>query len=298
MNEILYNYFTLVGSNLVETFKNPDAYLNKLALTVIILFISFLLYLITKNIIEKNIEDLGRRIKVYKVFRNTIVVVNILLVLLIWFKAINALVLSILIFGAFLIIMIRGIIPNIIGYFIIKHGNHFKVGHRLELEGIIGDVIDIGTFSFTLLECRKWLSSDSNTGRIIKIPNSIIFEQSIEKVGIENIFIWREIKYLISFDSNWQEAEKIMKAVGEAYYNELVVPELEKTSGYLGDDKKPVFALDNNELGIVLNLRYPVDYRNATNIKTSLQMEILTRFKAHKEINFLNSSVGIMTKEL
>ena len=52
------------------------------------------------------------------------------------------------------------------GYFAIKHWKYFKKGSRIEVKDIIGDVIDVNLISFTLLEVRNWLSSDTDTGRM------------------------------------------------------------------------------------------------------------------------------------
>lgn len=51
--------------------------------------------------------------------------------------------------------------------------------------------------SFKLLEARNWLSSDSNTGRVIEVPNSIIFEETIEMIGVANKYIWHERNYVL-----------------------------------------------------------------------------------------------------
>ena len=63
--------------------------------------------------------------------------------------------------------MLRGLFHNIIGYFVIKHWNYFENGSRVEM------------------------------------PSSIIFEESVRKIGKENSYIWHEINYIFSFDSDW-----------------------------------------------------------------------------------------------
>lgn len=149
-----------------------------------------------------------------------------------------------IVIGSFTVILLRGLIGNITAYFVIRRQNYFKIGDRVEVDDVIGDVMDINPISFKLLEVRSWLSSDSNTGRVIQIPNSIIFDQDIKIVEARNTFIWHEINYTLSFDSNWQKAEKIMISVADAYFNEKLFPTLKDHMSYLSDNPqelKPVF---------------------------------------------------------
>ena len=227
------------------------------------------------------------------------ITIVIVVILFIWIQAINSLVLIALVIGAFAIVLLRGLTHNIIGYFVIKYRTYFKIGNRVEVNDIIGDVIDINLISFKLLEVRSWLNSDTETGRVVQVPNSIIFEDSIKIVGDEGMYIWQEFHYTLSFDSNWQEAERIMTEVGEAYYEEHVSNDIKENGKYLVDEQegsKSVFSLNTNDLGIIVNLRYLVDYRKGTSTKTKLQREILSKFEENSNIKFAVSDIRIISK--
>lgn len=299
MPDFLTDYFNSVTKNLFTTLNTPDAYLNKIALTAIIAIIGLLLHLLLKKIISHNASDLKRRYTLRKVSKSSIATLTILSILFIWIQAINALILMALLIVFFIVIMVRGLTNNIIGYFVIRYRRYFKIGHRIEIKGFIGDVIDISPVSFKLLEVRNWLSSDSDTGRIIKVPNSIIFEESVEIVGEENVFIWHEIKYVLSFDSDWQDAERIMTEAGDTYFNDIMLDELKESNKKMPieqDVLEPVFSLNTNEEGIILILRYLVDYRNGTKTKTYLQRNILKQFDANHNIKFATLDIRILEK--
>ena len=299
MPEILTEYFTMLTTNLLSTLNTPDAYLNKIALSAVTIIIGLIIHILFKNIITRNTKSMQRRYNLQKILKKSMLVLTILLVLFIWIKAINALVLIALLGGAIAIIMLRGLTHNIIGYFIIKYRRYFKIGYRVEINDIIGDVIDINPVSFKLLEVRSWLSSDSNTGRTIQVPNSIIFDESIEIIDLSNTFIWHEIKYTLSFDSNWKKAEEIMTSAGDLYFKEKVLANLKESNTYLPNEEEelqPVFSLNTDELGIVVNLRYLVDYRNGTSTKTYLQRNILSEFEEHPDIKFAVSDIRILSK--
>ncbi|NLC66219.1 MAG: mechanosensitive ion channel [Clostridium sp.] len=226
MAKIIRDYLDILTENLLKTLNTPDAYLNKIALSAVTLIIALLINAGLKNLINKNVKNLGKNYKLKKALKNILITVVVVFILFIWIRAINALILIALAAGALIVIMLRGLIHNIIGYFVIKYYKHFKKGHRIEINGTIGDVIGMNPVSFQLLEVRNWLSSDTTTGRVIKMPNSIIFEHSVEMVGLDNEFIWQEIKYILSFDSSWKDAEKIMTDASNKHFHESILPNL------------------------------------------------------------------------
>lgn len=297
MPVLLENYFESVARSLEKTLNTPTAYLSKIALTAVVIIFSLLLYILIKKIINLSVKNTHKRYVTIRVFKNVIISVMIFLILYIWIRAINALVLVALILGALLVLILRGITDNIIAFFIINYRNYIEVGNRVEIGDIVGDVIDITPVSFKVLEVRGWLSSNSNTGRIINIPNSIIFEKPTKLIGLESVYEWQEIKYTLSFDSKWEEAETIMTTAGNTYFLENILPFLEEDYKYLGDDKDalyPIFSLSNDDSGIIVNLRYLVDYREGTATRTILQRNILNGLKENPNIEFAVSDVRIV----
>lgn len=300
MPDFLREYFESLTKSFLSTLNTPHDYLNKIALTAIVIVIGMVLYFVLKSGITRNVKDIQRKFITIKLVKSTITTLVALVTLLIWIQAMNALVLIALSIGFLIFIMVRGLINNIIGYFVIKYNKYFKVGHRIEINGMLGDVIDTKLIHFRILEARNWLSSDSHTGRIIKLPNNIIFNESIEIVGISNTYIWHEIQYVLTFDSHWQDAEKIMTEVGNIYFEEYVAPHITENQEYLPNDLKdlqPVFSLRTNDDGIVLALRYLVHYKKGTSTKTFLHKKILTAFNAHPHINFAVLDIRILSKE-
>ncbi|MFD1928253.1 mechanosensitive ion channel family protein [Sporosarcina siberiensis] len=289
MPEFLLDYFSGLAESLQSTLNTPDAYLNKIALTVVIIILSLSIYIFIKKLITRTINDFMKKLQLKNVAKNTMVTLTIVAVLFIWVQAINVLILLALLFGVIAVFMVRGLTNNLVGYFVIRYRQYFQIGHRIEINGIIGDVVDINLINFKLLEVRHGLSSDASTGRVIKLPNSIVFNESIEMIGITNSFIWHELKYTLSFDSDWQAAEKIMVDAGNTYFEETVVPELKEKNNLMSNESmnsKPVFSIDTNTEGIVVVLRYMVNYNHATKVKTAFQRKILPQFNDNLQINY------------
>lgn len=297
MPDFMTEYFTGLAESLMSTMKTRDAYLDKVALSAVIMVVSLLLHMLFKKLIMQNVKDIKRKFQLYKVSKQIIMTLIIVAVLFIWVQAINALILIGLLVGVFIVFMVKGLTNNMIGYFVIKYRRYFEVGHRVEINGIVGDVIDINPINFKMLEVRNGLSSDANTGRVIKLPNSLIFNESIEMIGVANKFVWHEIKYVLSFDSDWHAAEEIMTEAGTVYFYDTVMPVLEEVNGHLPSETEkllPVFSVDTNAEGIILILRYMVHYRNGTSAKTFLQRRILSNFEGKPSIKFATLDIRIL----
>lgn len=102
---------------------------------------------------------------------------------------------------------------NFAGWMFIMLRKPFVVGDRIQIGEHRGDVIDTRIFQFTMVEIGNWVDSDQSTGRIIHIPNGWVFNHSTANYSQGFAFIWNELPIIITFESNWEKAKKILTAV-------------------------------------------------------------------------------------
>ena len=84
------------------------------------------------------------------------------------------------------------------------------LGRRTDAEG---DVVDITVSHFTIMEMGNWIDADDHTGRLIHVPNGKVFIESLANYGKGFHFIWNEMPVLITFESNWKKAKKILEKI-------------------------------------------------------------------------------------
>src|SRR5207247_10961705 len=89
----------------------------------------------------------------------------------------------------------------------------FEVGDRIEIATHKGDVIDIRLFQFTLNEIGVWVDADQSTGRIVHIPNQLIFTEPAANDDEGFKYIWNEVPVVVTFESNWTKAKEILTAI-------------------------------------------------------------------------------------
>lgn len=297
MPDFVTDYIDKLMESLLSTSATPGEYLDKIALTTIVIILFTLIHMLLRSFVKHSVSSVSKRLTLIKTLKTVFLNLTGIVTLFIWIQAINALVLIALLLGGLMFFIVKGLTTNIIGYFVIKFRKYFRIGHRVEIDDVIGDVIDINFTNIELMELRNWLSSDSKTGRIVKLPNKIIFDEKVKIIGLKNTFVWQEIQYVFTFESNFEAAEKVFKETGEAYVRNSLTPVLrEKDPKWLDDEEtiQPVCSLQINEDGIVVTLRYLVHYLAGTKTKTQLHKEILKKLQAHPDIQFAVQDVRIL----
>lgn len=297
MPDFVTDYIDKLMESLLSTSATPGEYLDKIALTTIVIILFTLIHMLLRSFVKHSVSSVSKRLTLIKTLKTVFLNLTGIVTLFIWIQAINALVLIALLLGGLMFFIVKGLTTNIIGYFVIKFRKYFRIGHRVEIDDVIGDVIDINFTNIELMELRNWLSSDSKTGRIVKLPNKIIFDEKVKIIGLKNTFVWQEIQYVFTFESNFEAAEKVFKETGEAYVRNSLTPVLrEKDPKWLDDEEtiQPVCSLQINEDGIVVTLRYLVHYLAGTKTKTQLHKEILKKLQAHSDIQFAVQDVRVL----
>ena len=78
----------------------------------------------------------------------------------------------------------------------------FNLEDRIEINGMRGDVVKISSLSFEMLELGERVNGEQSTGRIIHIPNSLIFTYALKNYHTAFQYIWNEIVVRVPLDAD------------------------------------------------------------------------------------------------
>jgi small-conductance mechanosensitive channel len=117
--------------------------------------------------------------------------------------------------GAGLAIALKDPIVSLVGWFLIVGRFGISVGDRVEINQVKGDVIDIGLLRITVLEVGNWVGAEQSTGRVVFFPNSFIFQSHYFNYSTGNSFIWDEIRFTVTYESDWKRAREILEEVAK-----------------------------------------------------------------------------------
>lgn len=115
--------------------------------------------------------------------------------------------------SAGLAVALKDPIADIVGWAFILWRRPFEVGDRIQIGDQAGDVIDQRIFQFTLMEIGNWVDAEQSTGRILHLPNGLIFTDVLANYTKGSRFIWNEIPVLVTFESDWEKAKQLLKDI-------------------------------------------------------------------------------------
>ena len=67
------------------------------------------------------------------------------------------------------------------------------------------------------MEIGNWVDADQSTGRILHIPNGMIFTSGVANYTHGPDYIWNEIPVLITFESDWEKAKGLLQEIADAH---------------------------------------------------------------------------------
>jgi small-conductance mechanosensitive channel len=152
-------------------------------------------------------------------------------------------------------------------------GNFFRVGDRIQLGGIRGDVIDVGVLRSTLMECGQWVNGDLYNGRIVRVANSFVFKEPVVNYSTDFPFLWDEFTIAIRHGSDHRLVREILERLLREIVGEYA--EYAKQSWkvmvakYRIEDARiePMVSMVANENWMEFTARYVVDYRQRRGTK-------------------------------
>jgi small-conductance mechanosensitive channel len=183
--------------------------------------------------------------------------------------------------GAGVAFALQEVIASVAGWVEISLGRFYQIGDRVQVGGIMGDVIDIGVLRTTLMECGQWVNSDLYNGRIVRIANSFVFKEPVFNYSAHFPFLWDEITVPVKYGSDHQLARDTLQRVVDEVVGDYAVHARAAWKGvvekYMIEDERvePMVTVMANDNWMEFTVRYVVDYKRRRITKDQLFTRIL-----------------------
>jgi len=99
--------------------------------------------------------------------------------------------------GAGLTVAMKDFIVAFFGWFILMGKNGIRVGDWVEINGVGGEVVEVGLLKTVLLETGNWTDSSHPTGRRVSFVNSFAIEGHYFNFTTSGQWMWDELQVLI-----------------------------------------------------------------------------------------------------
>ncbi len=173
-----------------------------------------------------------------------------------------------------LAVAMQGVLMSIVGYFFLIGKYGIRVGDRVQIGEVTGEVIDLGLVRMHLMELGEH-GTLGPTGRVVAFANSVVFQVSsgLFKQIHGVTLVWREITSSLPDGVDSAEAKsRLTAAVNDALRDDH--PEIMRqtreiqraTASNSTQDAQARVQLSFSAAGIEAHIRYPVHLQNAAEI--------------------------------
>ena len=119
--------------------------------------------------------------------------------------------------GAGLTVALKDFIVGFIGWFVLMGKNGIRLGDWVEINGVTGEVVEIGPFHTVLFETGNWTDSGHPTGRRVTFTNSYAIEGHYFNFSTTGQWLWDELQIVLPAGQDpYPIVDAIHKKVSEA----------------------------------------------------------------------------------
>ncbi|HLY59324.1 MAG TPA: mechanosensitive ion channel domain-containing protein [Terriglobia bacterium] len=180
-----------------------------------------------------------------------------------------------------LTVALKDFIVSFMGWFVLMGRNGVHVGDWVEINGVRGEVVEIGLLRTVLLETGNWTDHGQPTGRQVAFLNSFAVEGYYFNFSTSGQWLWDEIQVLIPQDRDpYPLAEKIRDiVVKETEGNQQSAEQEWKrvkdrygVKSYSGETTVSVKPIDH---GVAVTLRYVTRANQRSEVRARLNLAVV-----------------------
>ena len=188
--------------------------------------------------------------------------VGAILILLIIFGMPSQMATVLALAGAGLTVAMKDFIVGFFGWFVLMGKNGIRHGDWVEINGVSGEVVEIGLFHTVVLETGNWNDAGHPTGRRVTFVNSYAIEGHYFNFSTSGQWLWDEMQLAIPVDQDpYPIAEEIQKIVTKE--TEANARLAEQEWGHMGSARGirpfsagPAISVRPANLGFEIMVRY------------------------------------------
>jgi small-conductance mechanosensitive channel len=190
--------------------------------------------------------------------------------------------------GAGLTVALKDFIVGFFGWFVLMGRNGIRPGDWVEINGVGGEVVEVGLLHTVLLETGNWADSGHPTGRKVTFVNSFAIEGHYFNFSTSGQWMWDELQILVPAGNDpYRIADEIQKIVTKETEANARLAEQEwgrVTPGQAASSFKaaPSLNVQPTGQGVNVRVRYLTRAHERHDVRTRLYREIVDLLQKKK----------------
>lgn len=268
----------------IELLESPLA--RKLLVAAVGLVLVFVLRRLIRSALTRGLHDKTARYRTRKVVAFISYLAALVVLTTVFNEELGGFTVAFGVAGAGIAFALQEVIASAAGWIAITFAGFYKVGDRVLLGGIKGDVIDIGVLRTTVFELGEWVDGDLYNGRVVRVANSFVFKEPVFNYSGDFPFLWDELTVPIRHGSDRARARALLLEVAEQqvgdYVREVEAEWKRLTQNYVIEHAQlaPMVSMTFDENWMTFRLRYVVAYNQRRRTKDAMFEAIAVRIEA------------------
>jgi hypothetical protein len=250
--------------------------LRALAIILVIALVGVLVDRYIERLLRTISTDRRRTQTLCMIVRVALQVIGVLFVLLVIFGRPSNLGTVLGLAGAGLTVAMKDFIVSFFGWFVLLGKDGIGIGDLIEINGVTGEVLELGMFHTVLLETGNWTDSGHPTGRRVTFTNSFAIEGHYFNFTTSGQWLWDEVRIVIPAGRDpYPVVDALQKHVdtANAASAERAERELKRVSGaprLAAVAAAPALSIKPIVGGIELTVRYLTHMRERAERRSNL----------------------------
>jgi len=288
----LEHLWQLISGWVQDTLGVPPSVLSKIMWSAAVLMGILAVRWVVARIVDRRVKEPARRYIIIKTVSYLLGFVLVLALIRIWLGGVSGLAAYFGIVSAGLAIALQDPLTNIAGWIFISMRKPFVLGDRVQIGSHAGDVVDIGLFQFSIVEVGNWVDAEQSTGRLIHLPNASVFREAVANYTQGFNFIWNEVPVVVTFESNWKKAKKILSEIAQRYTaikSEHAAEQVRRAASKFliyFQHLTPIVWTSAIDYGVKLTIRYLCHPRQRRSSESAIWEAVLEEFSKCPDIDF------------
>jgi small-conductance mechanosensitive channel len=282
--------------------SNQRAALHAMIRSALLIALILLCAYLTGRLVDHFFADLGperTRLRTLRVvIRFALQAVAVLLILFVLFGAPNQMPTILGLAGAGLTVAMKDFIVGFFGWFVLMGRNGLRVGDWVEINGVVGEVVEINLLRTVLLETGNWADTGHPTGRKVAFVNSFAIEGHFFNFSTSGQWLWDEIQILVPSNQDpYPIIDSIQKMVAKETETAAHAAEQEwkKAAGShraQSVSAAPAVNLRPTTSGVEVHVRYITSAHERYAMRTRLYQQLVAVLHQRPEPQAASAAVG------
>ncbi len=278
--------------NIIEYISQLSNYFSIMR-TIIVVVLVYIVLNILLNVVKRK---LLKRVKTKKQISNVEIFTKIfkyvLLLILVLFAIFSysgswtGLGLTVGLLSAALGWALQKPITGIAAWIMIVTRRPFEIGDRIIIENVKGDVTDITLTHTHIKEVGGIVGGEESSGRVIMIPNAVLFEKNIVNYTWQNEYVLDQVVVAVTYESNLDKAMKIALESAKKHLKE-----------FLSVTEKPYVRTYFQPSGINVHVRYFAPAKKMQEISSNITKEVYDAIMKTRDVEIAYPHTEIVFKK-